>query len=200
MHIYGLTGGIGSGKSTVATMFAALGLPVVSADVLAREVVGPGSDGLAAVVAAFGPEVVAEDGSLDRAKLGRIVAAEPTRRRQLEEILHPRIRDRFASIVAELASAGHRAVVYEVPLLFENNLESQMHAVILVSAPEDVRVSRVIARDGLKPAEVRARIAAQLDDASKRARADYIIDNDGDSQHLHDQVAAVLTKIRARNG
>ncbi|MBK7824001.1 dephospho-CoA kinase [Nannocystis sp.] len=198
MDIYGLTGGIGSGKSAVAAFFEDFGVPVVSADELSRVVVTPGSEGLGAVVAAFGDGVLAANGELDRRKLGAVVFKDPTQRVRLEGILHPRIRDTFQDVLAALEATGHTMVVYEVPLLFENNLDKQMKAVILVSAPEDQRIARVMARDKLTPDEVRARMAAQMDDASRRARSQYVVENDGDLEHLRGQVDALIGKLMPR--
>ena len=198
MDIYGLTGGIGSGKSAAAAYFEDCGIPVVSADELSRVVVTPGSEGLSAVVAAFGEGVLSPQGELDRRKLGAVVFKDPTARVRLEGILHPRIRDTFQDVLAALEATGNSMVVYEVPLLFENNLEKQMKAVILVSAPEDQRVARVIARDKLSADDVRARMAAQMDDTNRRARATHVLENDGDLDHLHAQIDALLAKLLPR--
>jgi len=198
MDIYGLTGGIGSGKSAAAAYFEDCGIPVVSADELSRVVVNPGSEGLSAVVAAFGEGVLSPQGELDRRKLGAVVFKDPTARVRLEGILHPRIRDCFQDVLAALEATGNTIVVYEVPLLFENNLEKQMKAVILVSAPEDQRVARVMARDKLSTEDVRARMAAQMDDQSRRARATHVLENDGDLEHLYAQVDALLAKLLPR--
>jgi dephospho-CoA kinase len=195
MDVYGLTGGIGSGKSAAATIFEDLGFPVVSADELSRVIVTPGSEGLTAVVDAFGPGVLGADGELDRRKLGKLVFRDPAQRARLEGILHPRIRDRFQDVLTTLEATGQHMVIYEVPLLFENNLEKTMKGVILVSAPEQVRVARVMERDKLALEDVKARMAAQMDDASRRARAQYVLENDGDLEHLKRQVEALLPKL-----
>jgi dephospho-CoA kinase len=198
MDIYGLTGGIGSGKSAAAAIFEECGIPVVSADELSRIVVTPGSEGLAAVVAAFGEGVLTPDGELDRRKLGAIIFKDPSQRVRLEGILHPRIRDSFQDVLTALEATSQHLVVYEVPLLFENNLEKQMKAVILVSAPEDQRIQRVMARDKLNVDDVRARMAAQMDDQTRRSKAQYVLENDGDLEHLRAQVEALLVKIQPR--
>ncbi len=198
MDIYGLTGGIGSGKSAAAAIFEDCGIPVVSADELSRIVVTPGSEGLAAVVDAFGEGVLTPAGELDRRKLGALVFKDPSLRGRLEGILHPRIRDSFQHVLNALEATGQSVVVYEVPLLFENNLEKQMKAVILVSAPEDQRIARVMARDRLSADDVRARMAAQMDDQTRRSRAQFVLENDGDLEHLRDQVDALLAKILPR--
>lgn len=198
MDIYGLTGGIGSGKSAAAAIFEECGIPVVSADELSRIVVTPGSEGLAAVVAAFGEGVLTADGELDRRKLGAVIFKDPSLRVRLEGILHPRIRDSFQDVLTALEATGQHLVVYEVPLLFENNLEKQMKAVILVSAPEDQRIHRVMARDKLNVDDVRARMAAQMDDQTRRSKAQYVLENDGDLEHLRAQVEGLLAKIQPR--
>ncbi|MCY1062330.1 dephospho-CoA kinase [Nannocystis sp. SCPEA4] len=197
MDVYGLTGGIGSGKSAAAEIFEDCGIPVVSADELSRVVVTPGSEGLGAVVAAFGQGVLDDNGELNRRKLGAVVFKDPALRQKLESILHPRIRERFQDVLATLAATGHKLVVYEVPLLFETGLDRQVKAVILVSAPEAQRIARVVARDRLTEAEVRARLAAQLDDASRRARAHFILENDRDLDHLKQQVHTLLPALRS---
>ncbi|SFD46770.1 dephospho-CoA kinase [Nannocystis exedens] len=197
MDVYGLTGGIGSGKSAAAEIFEDCGIPVVSADELSRVVVTPGSEGLGAVVAAFGEGVLDENGELNRRKLGAVVFKDPSLRQKLEAILHPRIRERFQDVLTTLAATGHKLVVYEVPLLFETGLDKQVKAVILVSAPEAQRIARVVARDKLTEPEVRARLAAQLDDASRRARAHFILENDKDLAHLKQQVLDLLPALRS---
>lgn len=196
MDVYGLTGGIGSGKSAAAAIFEDQGIPVVSADELSRVVVTPGSEGLAAVVAAFGEGVLDAGGELDRRKLGALVFKDPAQRQRLESILHPRIRDRFQDVLTMLRATGHSLVIYEVPLLFETGLDKQVKAVILVSAPESVRIARVVARDRLTEPEVRARLAAQIDEATRRARAHYILENDGDLDSLRRQIDELLPRLR----
>ena len=197
MDVYGLTGGIGSGKSAAAELFEDHGIPVVSADELSRVVVTPGSEGLTAVVAAFGDGVLDAAGELDRRKLGALIFKDPAQRQRLESILHPRIRDRFQDVLTMLKATGHALVIYEVPLLFETGLDKQVKAVILVTAPEAVRIARVMARDRLTEPEVRARLAAQLDDASRRARSHFVLENDGDLAHLKAQIDVLLPKLRA---
>ncbi len=200
MDVYGLTGGIGSGKSTVAGLLEDYGVPVVSADELSRIVVSPGSEGLRQVAEEFGSSVIAEDGTLDRAKLAGIVFADPAKRRRLEEILHPRIRERFEQVLDALEKAGHEVAVYEVPLLFEKDLQGDMKAVMLVTAPEAVRVRRVCARDNVTETEVRARIAAQMPESQKRKRADYIIENDGNVDALRREVEFLLARFLRVSG
>jgi dephospho-CoA kinase len=171
----GLTGGIGAGKSTVARALARSGAVVVDADQLARRAVEPGSDGLDAVVEEFGPRVLAADGTLDRPVLGRIVFADEAARRRLNAILHPRI---AALTAQELAAAPPDAVVvHDVPLLVENGLGPNYQLVLVVTAPADERVRRLVADRGMTEDEARARIAAQADDDARAAAADVLLDN-----------------------
>lgn len=195
MDVYGLTGGIGSGKSTAAELLEEYGVPVVSADELSRVVVAPGSEGLRVVVEKFGPEILGEDGGLDRRRMASLIFRDPERRRELEAILHPRIRDRFEQVLDALEKAGHQVAVYEVPLLFERNLEGEMKAVILVTAPMDVRVARVRARDDVTETEVRARIAVQMDEDAKRRRADYIVENNGSLDDLRREIEFLMARF-----
>ncbi len=195
IRVFGLTGGIGSGKSTVARRFAARGLPVIDADRLAREVVEPGSSGLSAVVAAFGEDMLSPEGALDRQLLGRTVFADAEQRRRLNAILHPLIRQRFAERVRALDSSGEPLACYEVPLLFEVGLEAELRPVVVVSAPESVRVARIVARDGIEESAARARIAAQMPLEDKLKAADYVIDNDGSEERTHAQADRVLDTI-----
>lgn len=195
MDVYGLTGGIGSGKTTVAEMLEAYGVPVVSADELSRIVVAPGSEGLADVVQLFGPSVLDEHGDLDRRKMAAIVFQEPSKRRELEAILHPRIRERFEQVLDALEKAGHEVAIYEVPLLFEKNLQGEMKAVILVTADDWVRTARVRARDDVTETEVRARMAAQMSEAIKRRKADYVIENNGSVDDLRREVEFLIARF-----
>jgi dephospho-CoA kinase len=189
--VVGLTGGIASGKSTVAKMFVELGVPVVDADVVAREVVMPGSEGLREVVAAFGEDVLLADGSLDRPKLGQRVFGDPAARAKLNAITHPRIAALSAKKVADLAARGASYVIYEAPLLVENGLHHGMAATVVVAATEETQLARMGARDGFDPEVARSRIAAQLPLEKKLAVADHVIWNDGDLPALRARVAEV---------
>jgi dephospho-CoA kinase len=185
----GLTGGTGAGKSTVATRLAAHGAVVVDADALAREVVAPGSDGLAAVVAEFGPSVLAADGGLDRARLGQLVFADTARRRELERITHPRIAVRTAELLA--AAPADAVVVHDVPLLVEKRMGAAYHLVLVVDAAEEVRLDRLVRLRGMRPDDARARVAAQASDDERRAAADVLLDNSGALDRLVAAVDAV---------
>jgi dephospho-CoA kinase len=174
----GLTGGIGAGKSTVAARLRELGAAVVDSDAIARAVLEPGSPGLAAVVAAFGSGVLAADGSLDRAALGALVFADDERRRSLEAITHPRIARLTAEQMA--AAAPDAVVVHDVPLLVELGMADRYDLVVVVDAPVDVRVERVVRTRGSSEADARARVAAQATTEQRRAVADVWIDTDRD--------------------
>jgi len=193
VRMVGLTGGIGAGKSAVAQRLAELGAVVIDADTLAREVVEPGTDGLAEIVAAFGETVLRPDGSIDRPALGRIVFDDAHARTRLEGIVHPRVRARTAEIVAAAAAAADpdAVVVNDVPLLVEAGLYRAYDVVIVVEAAENVRVARLVADRGMTESDVRARIAAQATDDQRRAVADVVIVNNGRRDELNDQVDVV---------
>jgi dephospho-CoA kinase len=176
--VFGLTGGLGSGKSSVAGHYRELGLPIIDADALARAVVAPGSAGLAEIVREFGPDMLRE-GALDRRRLADVVFADPAARERLEAITHPRIQARRDELLSELEAAGEPLVGYEVPLLFERGLEAGLRPVVVVSVPEALQMERAMLRDHSTEAMVRARLDAQRPLAEKAARADYVIDNAG---------------------
>jgi dephospho-CoA kinase len=185
----GLTGGIGAGKSAVAERLAAHGAIVIDADRLAREVVAPGTDGLAEIVRAFGPEILSQDGSLDRPALARRVFHDDAARRALENIIHPRVRARTAELVA--AAPPDAVVVNDVPLLVEAQLQHAYEVVIVVLADERTRIDRLIRDRGMTREEAAARIAAQATDEQRRAVADVVIVNDGSPEDLHRRVDEV---------
>lgn len=197
MAFVGLTGGIGSGKSTVGRLLAARGVPVLDADQLAREVVAPGQPAHAAIAAAW-PTVVGPDGHLDRRALGAIVFADAAARARLEALTHPRIQERALAAAHELAHAGHRLAFYEASLLVETGRTGDFDGLVVVTAPEDVQVARVMARDGRSEAEARDRIRAQLPLADKVRVATDVIDNGGALADTERQVDALLARLRAR--
>ena len=196
----GLTGNIASGKSAVAAAWQRLGAPVVDADVLARQAVAPGTLGLRAVRAAFGPDVVDAEGALDRAALRRLVFADAAARRRLEGIVHPEVARLRAEAEARLAREGARIVVHVIPLLYEVGAEGTLELVALVDAPEAVRLERLVRDRGLPEAEARAMIAAQQPAQRKRARADLVIDNDGTLAELAAEAERAWAEIRERAG
>jgi len=181
----GLTGGIGSGKSTVARLLAERGAAVVDADVLAREVVAPGTPGLAAVVEAFGERVLTPDGALDRPALAAVVFGDAQARARLDGIVHPLVRARAAESIAALRADA--VVVQDIPLLVETGQAGSFDLVLVVEAAPDVRIARLVAR-GLGAGDARARIAAQATDEQRRAVADVVVDNSGTPEDLAAQV------------
>jgi dephospho-CoA kinase len=191
--IVGLTGGIGSGKTTVAAMLGSLGAIVVDSDQLARDVVEPGTNALAEVVGAFGDAVLAADGRLDRRALAAIVFDDEGKRRTLEEIIHPRVRARLAEVAA--SAPADAVVVNDVPLLVESGLAGGYDRVIVVLADEETRISRLMRSRGMTAEEARARMAAQATDEQRRAVADIVIVNDGTEAELREAVEAVWREL-----
>jgi len=185
----GLSGGIGSGKSTVADRLRELGALVVDSDVLAREVVAPGSEGLAAVVTRFGPDVLTPDGSLVRAALGAHVFADADGRRDLEAITHPRIAARAAELVA--AAPPGAVVVHDVPLLVEKRMGAAYHLVLIVASDEQTRIARLTGARGLTEEDAKAPSAAQADDVDRRAAADVWLANEGSLEEVRAAVDAL---------
>lgn len=198
IHVFGLTGGLASGKSTVGRMFRARGIPVIDADLLAREVVERGSEGLAAVVAALGEDILLPDGSLDRAKVAAIVFPDAEKRRTLNSIVHPRIGALSAKRIAEAEAGGHALACYEAALLVENKLVEAFRPLVVVAVPEDVQIARAMARDSATEEQARARVAAQLPLSAKVAVADFVIDTTGPLTATEKRVDEVLAAIRDR--
>ena len=193
----GLTGGIGSGKSAVADVWHERGATIVDADRLARDAVAPGTAGLRAIAARW-PAVVTADGTLDRASLARAVFADDEQRAQLNAIVHPAVRA-LGDALEGAAPAG-AIVVHVVPLLFEGEFWRRCDATVAVLAPEAQRVARVIARDGVDEAAVRARMRAQIDPEEARRRASYVIDNDAGLATLRERANAVYDELLLRRG
>ena len=194
----GLTGGIGSGKTTAARHFAALGARVYHADEVARQALDPCSDCYGKVVEAFGMDVVQDDGTIDRRKLGEIVFADETKRNVLNGIIHPYVIDELlSSAERDLRNDPNGIAVFEVPLLFESGMDAQMDVNIVVVCDEETRIRRVIERDQLSREQVAARIRAQMPEDEKRKRADYILDNNGPHEHLIQQVDVLYATLKA---
>jgi dephospho-CoA kinase len=195
MRLFGLTGGIGSGKSTVARRFRERGLPVIDADDLAREAVAQGTNGLRRVVERFGRGVLTDGGDLDRKRLAALVFEDDQARRDLNSIVHPEVAALAAERTRSLDAAGEPLACYEVPLLYENRLESALAPVVVVTASPDTQVARTVARDSCTEDEARARVRAQMPLAEKAARADYVIDNSGTVEATLTRADEVLDAI-----
>jgi dephospho-CoA kinase len=197
MLLVGLTGGIGSGKSTVARLLAERGAVVIDADDLARQAVAPGTDGFDRVVRTFGREILTAEGDLDRRRLGEVVFADETRRRELEAIVHPEVARLFVEAVEPYRTTD-RVVVYSIPLLIERGMGKAFDVVVVVVAHADRRVERVVGDRGLDPDQVRARIAAQASDYDRSRAADVLLDNDGGPGDLERQVDRLWSDLAAR--
>ena len=197
MKLIGLTGGIASGKSTVAAILRRLGSAIVNADELSREIVQPGTPGWKEIVATFGAEALQPDHTLDRQKLRQIVFNDSDARKKLEAIIHPRVRALAQQRIQEHAAAGFETVVYEVPLLFEGKLQDSLRPVVLVAADTATQKKRLKERDQLAESEAEKHITAQMSLEEKRRLADYVIENNGSLDDLERQVREVLTKIKA---
>lgn len=197
MLTVGLTGNIAAGKSAVARHWEGLGAFVVDADELARRVVEPGTPALAAIVEAWGPAVLS-DGALDRAELRRIVFADPEARERLEAIVHPAVAGLRADAFRQAAEAGHRLAVADIPLLFETGMVDDFDVVVLVDAPEETRLARLVSDRGLEPDEAQRMIAAQMPSALKRARADVVIENTGTLADLYRRASDVWLDLSRR--
>jgi dephospho-CoA kinase len=199
VRLVGLTGGIGSGKSTVSEMFRALGATLIDADQVARDVVRPGQEALAEVARRF-PGTVDVHGALDRAALAARIFADPAERAALNAILHPRIQAEVQRRTAALAAAGVDTVLYDAALLIENGLHHGMDAVVVVWVPEALQQQRLMARDGLSAAAAQARITAQAPLDAKRAVATWVVDNAGSRAQTQTQVAAIWKALRGGAG
>ena len=193
MKVLGLTGGIGSGKSMVARMFAQLGADVIDADQLAREVVEPGQPALEEIAAAFGQEILLPDGRLNRGKLAGIIFADVGARARLNAITHPKIRERMDAEIAARRS-GSGVLIVDIPLLYENARTATVETVIVVWVDPETQLRRLQERDGLTLEQARQRIAAQMPLDEKRARADLVIDNSGSRANTRHQVEAIYRR------
>lgn len=195
MQMIGLTGGIGAGKSAVATRLAALGALVIDSDKLAREVVEPGTEGLAEVVAHFGPDILKADGTLDRPALGRRVFGDDQARKALESIIHPRVRARSAELIS--AAPAGTTVVQDIPLLIETGMAPAFDQVIVVLADEATRLRRLTETRGMSADEAKARIAAQATDDQRRRAATILIANDSTLEALTTRVDEVWRQLQS---
>lgn len=190
--IIGLTGSIASGKSTVAKMIQSYNLPIVDADIVARQVVEPGTVTLKKIAEAFGDEVIAEDGSMDRAKVGSIIFHNEDMRKTLNGIIHPAIREEMLRQRDEFMSYGEKNIFMDIPLLFESKLEHFVEKIIVVSVEEEVQLQRLMARNGFTEDEAKARIATQMPVKEKEQLADAVIHNNGTLEDTAIQLQTIL--------
>ena len=197
MKLIGLTGGVGTGKSTVAEMLRELGATVIDADAAAHAVYAPGTAGFDAVVAEFGPDFVHE-GAIDRQRLGALVFNDADARGRLNAIVHPLVRDWMAARTVEAAERGDEIVIQDVPLLYENELERLFSSVLLVYASEDTQLERLVRSRGVPPDRARAMIAAQMPIEEKRRRAHHVVDNSGTLEQTRAQVEEIWAQMTGR--
>lgn len=198
MDVVGLTGGIASGKSSVARRLRERGVAVIDADLVAREVVQVGEPALEAIRRRFGDEILERDGTLKRKALGAIVFADPSALADLNAITHPAIMQRVAEKVSAHREAGHRWVVYEAALILENKLSPGLSALVAVLCDPEVQLARILTRDGLSEEAARQRLGAQTDNATREARADYLIHNNGTLTALIEATDALIDTLNAR--
>ncbi|MCW4459508.1 dephospho-CoA kinase [Microbacterium sp. MPKO10] len=199
--LIGLTGGIASGKSTVASMLRAHGAVIIDADRLSREVVEPGTPALTSIRARFGESVITADGALDRQTLGTVVFGDADARRDLNAIVHPAVRDRAAKRIREIADADPRAViVYDVPLLAESGMTDAFDLVVVADAPTTVRHERLVSLRGMTPEDATRRIASQASDDERRRIADVVIDTSGSLEKTRAEVDRLWQRISSENG
>ncbi|MDK4249126.1 dephospho-CoA kinase [Corynebacterium pseudodiphtheriticum] len=196
MKIIGLTGGIGSGKSTVARILQEHGFPIVDADLIAREIVEPGQPSLAELAKEFGEDILNADGSLDRGLLASRAFTNKGTTQRLNNITHPRINQRTQELFDEARENGAEAVIYDMPLLIDKGLHKDMDATIVVHAAEHVRLERLTTKRGLDVDDVRRRINAQIDDETRKHYADILLDNNGTEEDLTQQIAQAVDKIK----
>lgn len=184
-YVVGLTGGIGCGKTTISNEFKRLGITIIDADEIARDVVAPGSEGLEAIIKHFGPEIVQSDGYLNRAKLRSIVFAKPEKTQWLNDLLHPKIR---AQMLAELSASVSSYTILSVPLLLENGMQTLCNRILVVDILPEQQLQRVLARDQSEPATIKKIMTAQIDRKKRLSLADDIIDNSGQPSESMEQV------------
>lgn len=192
--VVGLTGGIGSGKSTIARLFSTYGVPVIDADIIARELVSPGSPALHEIRDSFGEEYIRTDGQLDRSRLRQLVFSDTTARKRLEKILHPRVREEITNRIREISNPYCLVVI---PLLLEAGQQDMVERILVVDIPVELQYERVKTRDSMTTSEISAVIASQISREERNAAADDLLVNDGPLEALEHQVAALHSKYQA---
>ena len=195
--IIGLTGSIASGKSTVSEMLKNSGYPIIDADLVARQVVEPGSDTLEQIEQAFGPEVIREDGTMDRPKVGEIIFNDPAKRKILNDIIHPAIRQEMLQQRHDYMTEGYKTIVMDIPLLFESRLQHLVDKILVVSVTEENQFNRLVERNGFTEKEARARISSQLPMSVKEDGADAVIYNNGTIDETKWQLNRILDNWKA---
>jgi dephospho-CoA kinase len=193
MKRIGLTGGIASGKSTVGALFRKHGVPVIDADQVARDIVKPGQPALQEIFETFGEHLQLPDGTLDRKALGNIIFNDPDKRQLLNHITHPRVAQRTQDLMGQLEREQHPFAIYEVPLLFENQLQHTLDATILVALPREQQIKRLIARDEITTQQANQRIDSQMPLEEKRKYADHVIENNGTLRDLETHVQQLVS-------
>lgn len=194
--IIGLTGSIASGKSTVSNMLKESGYPIIDADLVARQVVEPGTETLKKIAELFGPGVLRTDGTMDREKVGALIFSDPVRRKQLNDIIHPAIREEMLRQRSAYLADGYETIVMDIPLLFESKLQHFVDKILVVSVTEENQLSRLIERNGLSDKDARDRISSQLPMSVKEAGADAVIYNNGTLEETARQLATILARWR----
>ena len=198
MKVIALTGGIGTGKSTVSDLFKEKGVTVIDLDQLVRDLQKPGKDVYNRIVEAFGEEILDANGEIDRRKLGSIVFLDPEKRETLNKIVHPKVLSELKDRLFKLEKKGEKLIVVEIPLLYELGLQKLFDAVILVYAPEDLQIKRVMARDSLSKQEAINRINSQIPIEEKRKKAEYVIDNSGSLENTRQQFDVLFKELTER--
>ena len=193
--IIGLTGGIASGKSTVSKMLGELGLPIVDADIIARQVVERGEDAYQKIVKQFGEDILTDEGNIDRKKLGAIIFANSEKRKLLNEIVHPAVRAEMKRQIDKHSSEGHERIVLDIPLLFESNLQSMVDKIIVVYIPKELQLQRLMKRDGSTEEEALQRIQSQMPIEEKKSLADAVLHNSGSIEETKEQLIQLFKKM-----
>jgi len=193
--VLGLTGSIASGKSTVSKMISEIGIPIVDADVIAKQVVEVGQVAYQKIIDTFGTEILLENGEINRPALGAIIFHDPGRREELNKIVHPEVRKVMLQQSKVLLDEGHRIVILDIPLLFESKLTSLVEKTIVVYVDEENQIKRLMERNKLSEEDAMARITSQIPVSEKVKLADYVIDNNGTIEHTNKQVITLMAKI-----